>query len=43
MQPWTEANPAMVGSTVAIRVRNGANDENGAPEPPYCLSTNRPQ
>ena len=35
MQPCTDASPATVGSTVAIRVKNGANDEKGAPEPPY--------
>ena len=43
MQPWTEARPATVGSTVAIRVRNGAKAENGAPPPPYSGSTSRPQ
>ena len=30
MQPCTEARPATVGSTSAIRVRNGANELNGA-------------
>ena len=39
MQPCTEARPATVGSTSAIRVRNGANELNGAPEPPYSLPT----
>ena len=31
MQPCTEARPATVGSTMAIRVRNGAKAANGAP------------
>ena len=43
MQPCTDANPAIVGSTSAIRVRNGANELNGAPEPPCSLSTSSPQ
>ena len=37
MQPCTLASPATVGSSVAIRARNGANARNGAPMPPYSL------
>ena len=43
MQPWTEARPAIVGLTVAIRVRNRANVAKGIPAPPYSLPTSRPQ
>src|SRR4051794_7336751 len=43
MQPWTDASPATVGSKSAIRVRNGANELNGAPKPPYSLPTSSPQ
>ena len=28
---------------IAIRLRKGANAANGAPLPPYCLSTSKPQ
>ena len=43
IETMIEAMPAIVGSSVAIRVRNGPKAANGAPAPPYSRSTSKPQ
>ncbi len=43
MQPWIDAMPAIIASSVAVFVKKLVKRWNGAPWPPYFGSMSRPQ